>query len=360
MDDAKSPAPATGGSVEPLSRTQVLKQQFQIPEPPVGQRFELRDPFAEVTYRANSLEEMARTADRVGAIRFVALAPDGTRSKVSNESGEWKRQEPRLAKPERPSSAEAAKKAPAAKVLAPSASSAEPRPDKALVEAERSARAARLEASLNERYLIKRAPLRIGGVTIGETEYRHRSDSSRIAFTESTFRLSTDTNNPSVARSMVDVAEARQWQALRVSGHDDFKRMVWLEASLRQVRTVGYEPSPADQELVRREGDVRMPNRVERLVTRSDSSKPAAKQSNRGGTRKAVLVALEAVLVSKRVPERQREAVMAAAADSLAHRLSKGESHRIKVYDKSAPSRRPAVVPVREIQRMRDRPAPTR
>ena len=106
-------------------------------------------------------------------------------------------------------------------------------------------------------------PVTMGDVTIGRTEYRFRGDTSRVAFTESTFRLATDTNSPSVARSMVDVAEARNWKALRVSGNEDFKRMVWLEASVRGVKTLGYEPNPGDLEVLKREREARQVNRIE-------------------------------------------------------------------------------------------------
>ena len=185
---------------------------------------------------------------------------------------------------------------------------------------------------MSERYVIKRAPLELGAVTLGQTEYRYRGDTSRVAFTESTFKLSTDNNNPSVARSMVDVAEARNWRTLRVSGNEDFKRLVWLEASLRGVKTLGYEPQQADQDLLRRERDARSVNRIEPVLVTRDASADvtAAKQSARGGGgRKAVLAALESVLVAKRVPEKQRDAVMAAAADNLAQRLREeiGRAH---------------------------------
>ncbi len=168
-------------------------------------------------------------------------------------------------------------------------------------EAERAALVARLEAALSERYVIKRAMVTIGDKPIGQTEYRYRGDTARVAFTESTFRLSTDTNNPSVARSMVDVAETRNWQALRVSGHEDFRRMVWLEASLRGVKTIGYEPMPGDQELLRREREARQVNHIE-PTTDAAASAGAGKGSARGGGRKTVLAAIESVLVAQRVP----------------------------------------------------------
>jgi hypothetical protein len=202
-------------------------------------------------------------------------------------------------------------------------------------------------------------------MAIGRTEYRFRGDTSRVAFTESTFRLATDTNSPSVARSMVDVAEARNWRSLRVSGNEDFRRMVWLEASVRGVKTLGYEPNPADLEVLRRERESRQVNRIEptRDATGENAAgaKPTEKGSARGsGGRKTVLAAIEAVLVAKRVPEKQRAAVMAAATEKLAQRLRDGQAPRIKVYDKAAPSQRPVVVPVPEVQRARERAAPVR
>jgi hypothetical protein len=214
-----------------------------------------------------------------------------------------------------------------------------------------------------DRYVIKRAPVNVGDVTVGRTEYRFRGDTSRVAFTESTFRLATDTNSPSVARSMVDVAEARNWKALRVSGNEDFKRMVWLEASVRGVKTLGYEPNPGDLELLKKEREARLVNRIE--PARNDglgaAANPAEKSSARGGGgRKAVLAAIEAVLVAKRVPEKQREAVMAAATEKLAQRIRDGQAPKVKVYDKAAPSQRPVVVPTPEVQRTRERAAPVR
>jgi hypothetical protein len=66
------------------------------------------------------------------------------------------------------------------------------------------------------------------------------------------------------------------------------------------------------------------------------------------------------VLVSRRVPVKQREAVMAAAAEQLAQRLRAGETLKVKVYDKTAPAQRPTVVPSPELKRSRERAAPAR
>ena len=336
MDD--SPALARqGGTVEPSNRAAVAKTAFQTPSPAEGRRFELRDPTTDLEYHAKSFDDMVLKADRLGALRFTTIDDQGRRNFVHKVDGTWQRPiwlEPREPTAEREAPAGAAKVVP----LNP-AKDAEAIVARIDAQAERAALLARLEAALGERYVIRRATVTIGDRPIGQTEYRFRGDTSRVAFTESTFRLATDTNSPSVARSMVDVAEARNWKSLRVSGHEDFRRMVWLEASVRGVKTIGYEPVPADLELLRREREARQVNRIEPDAPASPTT--AGKASARGSSgRKTVLAAIEAVLVAQRVPEKRREAIMAAAADNLARRLAAGEVHKVKVYDKAAPQQR--------------------
>ena len=359
-------APTQGGTVEPANRATVAKVRFQSPVDVPGERYELRDPFAEVTYRANTLPEIVAKADQLGSTRFVAVDAEGQRTTVQKVDGEWQRGPQRAAPPERPLDATPIRDdVPQAANVVPMPNSPR-RPEAADAQAERAALVARLETALMDRYVIKRAPVTVGDMTIGRTEYRFRGDTTRVAFTESTFRLATDTNSPSVARSMVDVAEARNWRALRVSGNEDFKRMVWLEASVRGVKTLGYEPNPADLEVLKKEREARLVNRIEPdRLGRGDSpgtaATPVEKASARGsGGRKAVLVAIEAVLVAKGVPEKQRAAVMAAATEKLAQRIRDGQAPKVKVYDKAAPSQRPVVMPTPEVQRTRERAAPVR
>ena len=365
------PTSAPGGTVEPANRATIAKERFQTPLDVRTERYELRDPFAEVTYRANSFPEMVAKADQLGSSRFIALDAEGRRTTVQKVDGEWKRGPQLAAATERPidlASERIEREQPTSFVPLGKSPLQTEAPDAKVIasidaKAERAALVARLEAALVDRYLITRAPVTVGDVTIGRTEYRFRGDTSRVAFTESTFRLATDTNSPSVARSMVDVAEARNWRAVRVSGNDDFKRMVWLEVSVRGVKAIGYEPNPADLEVLKKEREARLVNRIE--PARGDGPTAAAtnpeKASARGGGgRKAVLAAIEAVLVAKGVPEKQRGAVMAAANKKLARRIREGQSIEVKVYDKAAQSQRPIVVPTPEVQRTRERAAPVR
>jgi Large polyvalent protein-associated domain 7 len=384
MDADKSPArqasSAQGGTVEPAHRAPVAIEQFQTPKDSAGERYEMRDPFAEATYRAKTLPEMAAKADQLGSTRFVEVAVDGKRTLIQKVDGQWQRdgqrEQQRPASPERPlDPVPAPDDVPPVKNVVPMQGAArtvaQPGQVDAKViakidaQAEHAALVSRLEAALMDRYLIKRAPVTMGDVSIGRTEYRFRGDTSRVAFTESTLRLATDTNSPSVARSMVDVAQARNWKALRTSGHEEFRRLVWFEASLRGVKAIGYEPMPSDLAWLRSERETRAVNRIEPARDASGNAAAATTEKGSargGGGRKAVLSAIEAVLVAKKVPEKQRVAVMAAATEKLAQRIRDGHVPKVKVYDKSAPSQRPVVVPTPEMQRTRDRAAlsPTR
>ena len=351
MDDASSPldpgSPPSGGAVEPAGRPSAQKVRSPAEALETGERYELRDPFSEVIYNARTLGEMASKAEQLGAHRFVAIDGNGQRSFVEQSNGAWQRQPAMNQEPKPEPSPTVAMSASTEPARSESKAST-----RTMVAAERAARQEQLQSALNERYIIKRAPATVGDVPLGRTEYRFRGDSSRVAFTESTFRLATDTNSPSVARSMVDVAQARNWSALRVSGHEDFKRMVWLEASVRGVKAIGYEPNVADLEVLRRERDARQVNRIEAAAGAgvAASDKPSGRG---GGGRKAVLAAIEAVLVARGVSHAHREAVMTAAADKLVLRERVGRSTTVKLYDKAAPTQRSTAVPNRELEQTR-------
>lgn len=363
MDDATAPlaqgSPVSGGAVEPAGRKAAEAIKIRMPALDAVEHFELRDPFSEVTYSARNLGDMAKKAEQLGAHRFVAISANGERSFVEQDNGEWQRRpvvvENREGYPELVTHAKAMPEPTVGKSPdAPVAATRQPTQTgaRAAAAAERAARVALLESALQERYIIKRAPLSAGDVAIGKTEYRFRGDSSRVAFTESTFKLATDTNSPSVARSMVDVAQARNWSALRVSGHEDFKRLVWLEASVRGVKAIGYEPKPADLEVLRREKDARQVNRIENAAA---GTTPAAaeKASGRGGGRKAVLAAIDAVLVAKGIAAQKRQDILAAATEKLAQRERLGRAPVVKLYDRTAPTQRPFATPVRELEQPR-------
>ncbi|MBL0726115.1 LPD7 domain-containing protein [Piscinibacter sp. HJYY11] len=339
--------PKTGGSIEPLDRVKAARNAERTE--PNGTRYELRDPFAEVTYRTARLADIVAKAEQLWSTRFTAVGADGARHTVSRNGERW----------ERIPDLEQRDAAPRPQSSATETSAKKPSPSTVIDAAEAQlALIARVESTLAERYVIKRPAISVGELHFGAIEYRFKGDPSRIAFTETGLRLATDTNSPSVARSMVDVAEARGWRALRASGTEDFRRMVWLEAASRGLQTMGYEPMPSDWALLRKTSEGRNINRVEPAQAEPSQGTPA-KAEGRGGGRKAVLVAIEAILVAKGVPAARREAVMQATEKELDARRSRGQSVRVKVHDAAAPSHL-AVTRTTTHTRTQDRPSPTR
>ena len=45
---------------------------------------------------------------------------------------------------------------------------------------------------------------------------------------------------------MVELAEAKGWDAIKVKGSEEFKRTVWLQASLRGLQVEGYKPKAVE------------------------------------------------------------------------------------------------------------------
>jgi len=58
--------------------------------------------------------------------------------------------------------------------------------------------------------------------------------------------LSTSVNDERVSKIMIDLAEAKGWKSITVSGHPHFKRQVWLESSIRGLDVKGYKPNEKD------------------------------------------------------------------------------------------------------------------
>jgi putative DNA primase/helicase len=83
--------------------------------------------------------------------------------------------------------------------------------------------------------------------TVGkDTQNYVDRDSGEVAFHDSGEKLSTRKNDPDVAVALVKMAEAKGWTDIKVNGHPDFKRGVWLEASLKGIEVSGFTPTDKD------------------------------------------------------------------------------------------------------------------
>jgi hypothetical protein len=84
-------------------------------------------------------------------------------------------------------------------------------------------------------------------VPMGENgrQYVYRF-SGEVAFHDDGNKLYTRKTDANIAVAMMKVAEAKGWKSIKVNGHPDFKREVWMEASLKGIAVKGFSPSDKD------------------------------------------------------------------------------------------------------------------
>ena len=83
------------------------------------------------------------------------------------------------------------------------------------------------------------------------SEYRFKKNTDVVAFTtEHTSRgmvlKTAHPDNELVVHAMVDLAVARGWKSIEVSGSKEFRQQAWIEATARGREVKGYEPTPTD------------------------------------------------------------------------------------------------------------------
>lgn len=68
-----------------------------------------------------------------------------------------------------------------------------------------------------------------------------------LAFEDHGAELATHSEQPEVVRSLVAIAQAREWNSINVRGSDEFRRSTWLEASMQGIEVQGYTPTREDK-----------------------------------------------------------------------------------------------------------------
>lgn len=67
------------------------------------------------------------------------------------------------------------------------------------------------------------------------------------AFTDRGNRITTNSENTEVVRSLIDIAKARSWQEITVRGTERFRKEAWIAASVAGLEVRGYKPTEFEQ-----------------------------------------------------------------------------------------------------------------
>lgn len=99
-------------------------------------------------------------------------------------------------------------------------------------------------------------------------KFHFKDQPGKLAFKDKGERMVSASNDERVAKAMATMAEAKGWKTIKVSGHPDFQKEVWMEASLRGLEVRGFKPSEQDLKLLESRRDRTLNNTVERDVDR--------------------------------------------------------------------------------------------
>ncbi len=109
-------------------------------------------------------------------------------------------------------------------------------------------------------------------------------------------RISTKSDDRQTVSAMLDLAQSRGWDRIKLTGTAEFKREAWVQAQVRGIETEGYKPKQTDlQEAARRKEAV---NPVER------NAEHATKKAEAPTVRQEATVAAEA---TPRPQQKQRQ-----------------------------------------------------
>lgn len=107
-----------------------------------------------------------------------------------------------------------------------------------------------LPDSIRQRYIVTTE--KAGLISKGQTEFTLRGGNKQgqVAFVDAGKRLTTTLEDKETIRVMIEVASAKNWKEVTVSGTDEFRRAAWLEARINGMDVHGYEPREADKKIL--------------------------------------------------------------------------------------------------------------
>lgn len=128
---------------------------------------------------------------------------------------------------------------------------------------------------------VESSYLRVGN------KFHYSSKPDLQAFEDKGNKLETKSNSERVAADLVKIAHARGWNDIKVKGSEEFRRQVWLEASLQGMQVKGYKPSEADKALLEKRERESPSNAIERdgpTQQRPTPSRPAERPAKAAET----------------------------------------------------------------------------
>lgn len=124
-----------------------------------------------------------------------------------------------------------------------------------------------LPNSIKNQYIYKIKNRALAGEKINF--YERDGEDGVIAFEDRNKSLHTSREDSKTIKSMLDVAQAKNWSSINLKGTEAFKREAWLEAKVRGIEVKGFKPEEKDLVDLQKRQEERSYNQVANNEERS-------------------------------------------------------------------------------------------
>jgi len=145
---------------------------------------------------------------------------------------------------------------------------------------------------------------------VSGAKFHFKDQPQKVAFTDKGNRIVSASNDERVVKAMATMVQAKGWKTITVSGHPDFRREIWMQASLQGIEVRGYKPKEQEMRLLEEQRERQIKNRVKHDSARDRQKidRMRANERNKEHRRK------EAIDAEKRRQETERGTGSATAA----------------------------------------------
>lgn len=111
-------------------------------------------------------------------------------------------------------------------------------------------------------------------------KFYERENPASVAFEDRGDKgLHTSKSDKDTVNAMLDMAQSKGWESIKLKGSAEFKREAWIEAQMRGIKTKGYEPTEKDKLELQARQEERTTNQIEATKIGAVYTKEADKTS---------------------------------------------------------------------------------
>lgn len=177
-------------------------------------------------------------------------------------------------------------------------------------------------------------------------KYYFKDQKHILAFEDKGKSIVTQHDDDRVAKAVVKMAEAKGWDNIKITGNETFRREVWLQAQIHNIKVKGFTPKESDIALLNVHGKNNEKNLADLKIDNLDRSPQAS-----------ILKAVAKEVLKKKVKNpKVRQAIMNEISQRLEGSLINGKQPPdVLMYDKNAKSIRQDKHSQRDIEKDRVR-----